>query len=112
MSDTDLAIQLARLDERLIAISASLATAAETRKDQYQSIEKLALGLQSVDSRLKAVEKSISESEPTLQEFVKIKSEVLGAGKMGKVVWVMLGACVSTLFSLREQIAGIFKGHP
>lgn len=96
--------QLARQDERLKRILEELVAARDSRKDQYESIEKLGRSLTSIEGRVENVENSLAITKPTIDEFIIIKHKVLGAGLFGRWVWAIAASVVTFLFSMREQI--------
>lgn len=96
--------QLARQDERLKRILEELVAARDSRKYQYESIEKLGRSLASIEGRVENVENSLAITKPTIDEFIIIKHKVLGAGMFGRWVWAAAASVVTLLFSMREQI--------
>lgn len=96
--------QLARLDERLKAIMAELEKATTSRKDQYERLEAMGRSLLSIDNRVEKVENSLAANAPTIEEFITIKHKVVGAGVMGRWLWLAGGAVISFVFTMREAL--------
>lgn len=96
--------QMARLDERLKSIFAELESARDGRKQQYESLEKLGRSLLTIEGRVVNVENSLAKASPTLDEFIVIKHKVIGAGILGKWLWVAGGSLLGFIFAMRENI--------
>lgn len=96
--------QLARMDERMKMIVASLEQDRSSRKEQYENAEQTRLTLQDISSRLGAVEKGLADNAPTIEEFITIKHKVAGAGVAGRWAWVAVAAVISVLFTMRKEI--------
>lgn len=94
--------QFARMDERMRTILEELAEAKKSRKEQYRHNESMNTLMTSMDNRIQKVEAALANQTPTIEEFITIKHRVEGAGKMGKWVWVALGAVITFLFNSRE----------
>lgn len=104
MGSEAIEVQLARMDEHMKMILSDLDEAKKLRKDQYEYNADIKIELERVNSRLSNLERSIAESEPTLKEFVKYKSEVIGAGKLGKWIWAGAGALIGAIAASRGFI--------
>ena len=104
MSNESVEVQLARLDERWSVIQQEMELARGGRKNQYDVIEALRLSMQTIDNRLVNVEKSIATSQPTIEEFITIKHKVVGAGALGKWLWVIGGFLLGAVAGSREII--------
>lgn len=102
--DKSLEVQLAVLAEQYNHIKQELKEAKEARKLQYETAEKQSNTLTQMDIRMKAVEDSLKQQAPTIEEFITIKHKVVGAGMAGRWAWVVLCALVGLLFSFRTEI--------
>lgn len=98
--------QMARLDERLKSIFAELEMARDGRKQQYEVNETIKAGMAKIGDRLEGVEKSLAVQAPTIQEFITIKQKVVGAGLLGRWLWVAVGGLLTLIYSSRETIIG------
>lgn len=105
-------VQLARMDERMGMILSDLEEAKERRRDQYIWNETIKGSLSVLNGRLANVEASVSKSEPTLQDFIKIKHEVAGAGKLGRWVWAAAGAAIGVIATSRGFILHVLGYNP
>lgn len=104
MHNEPIEVQLARLDERnkmiLMRLDQNQVEAKEARgqlKDAFES-------LRGIDARLERLEGSFATTKPTIDEFRSIKQKVLGAGTMGRWVWVALTGILGFLYTIREHI--------
>lgn len=104
MSGESPEVQMARIDERMKHILQQLEKAEVGRKHQYEFNESINAGMQRIDTRLEGVEKSLATQAPTIQEFITIKQQVLGAGMLGRWVWIGLGTVIAFLFNSRTAI--------
>ncbi|AHI60143.1 hypothetical protein Ea92_82 [Erwinia phage Ea9-2] len=105
MSDNvEIQVQMARLDERLRIISEGLIQDRESRKQQYERAESLNTTMNAMDNRVKSIEESLARNAPTIEEFITIKHRVVGAGMMGKWVWVFVGGLLGIIFTMRMEI--------
>ncbi|ANJ65213.1 putative tail-length tape measure protein [Erwinia phage vB_EamP_Frozen] len=105
MSDNvEIQVQMARLEERLRIISEGLIQDRESRKQQYERAESLNTTMNAMDNRVKSIEESLARNAPTIEEFITIKHRVVGAGMMGKWVWVFVGGLLGIIFTMRMEI--------
>jgi hypothetical protein len=104
MGNESLETKLARMEERLSAMLTELESARHGRKQQYEKQEEFGRSLMTIGNRLENVENSLARASPTIEEFVVIKHKVIGAGIMGKWLWVMGGGLLGFVFSMREAI--------
>lgn len=103
-------IQVARMEERIRALFTDHEEAKQSRKDQYETNEQVRRLLHTIDSRLSNVENSLAKSAPTIEEFITIKHKVVGAGKMGKVMWAILGGALTMIITLRTELFSWLRG--
>ena len=104
-------IQLARMDERMKMIL--------DRLDEGQnSFAKTSDWMNSVDRRLgditfrmTNVEHSLASARPTIDEFIKIKHKITGAGLAGKWLWAGLGVLLGVVISARDLLFRFFVGN-
>ena len=90
-------VHLARLEERCKFILQELMEAKEARQAQYDTLIAL-------EHRLGAVETTLREQAPAVQEFLTIKGRVIGAGMFGRGVWMAAVAAIGMIFHYREAI--------
>lgn len=104
-------VRVARLEEQLKFLVRDAEDAKASRGRQYESIEALRAAIDGVVSSMTSMANEVSVVKgkldgqaPTIEEFITIKHKVVGAGKLGKWVWVTLGGLITFLFSSREAI--------
>lgn len=102
-------VQLARLQEQMKQVLEELRSAKDSRKQQYEHNEAMNKLLLSLDGRVGNVEGTLAVQSPTIEEFITIKHKVVGAGLLGKWVWLLLGGTVSWLYTSRETILAWFS---
>lgn len=101
-------IQMARLQEQLKSVIATLAEDREDRKERDKQLTQIAVSISNLDRRLEAVEHQMAAASPTIQEFITIKHKVVGAGIFGKWAWALGGATIAVIYSGREAIRSFF----
>lgn len=105
MSET-VEVRVARLEEQLKFLVEDAREAKTSRGSQYESIEALSKVVTLMATEVSDVKGKLAGQAPTIEEFITIKHKVVGAGKLGKWVWVTLGGLITFLFSSREAIIG------
>ena len=109
-NDTDVRVQMARIEERLKMVTETLIQDRESRRNQYEKTEELSLTIHELNGRIKNVEEGLAKSAPTIEEFITIKHKVVGAGIFGKWVWAGAGAIIGVLAAARREIFAWFAG--
>jgi len=104
MGNPSLEAQLGRLAGQQDMILRELTSASEGRKQQYAAIEEIRGTLVSFDSRMTTVEENLTKFEPTIEEFISIKTKVVGAGKLGKFLWAVGAIILALAAKFREEI--------
>ena len=97
-------VQIARVEEQLKGVREAIDLARDSRKQQYEILEKINLNMGKFDNRLTNVEQSLAATKPTIDEFVDIKLKVQGAGIAGKYAWAIGASIVTFLYTIRENI--------
>ena len=103
-NDTDVRVQMARIEERLKMVTETLIQDRESRRNQYEKTEELSLTIHELNGRIKNVEEGLAKSAPTIEEFITIKHKVAGAGVAGRWIWVAGGVLLTLLVSFRAEI--------
>lgn len=97
-----------RLDALDARLTASEASASESRGRMHQKLERQGELLLTIDGRVTAVEKAVACAQPTLREYAETKLKVATAGMLGRGLWRvgrwLLGGAVA-LYALRHDIA-------
>lgn len=109
MSNESVEVQLARIDERWQSVVHELELSRNTRKTHYDSIEAINLALQDMRSRVMSIEKQVATAQPTIEEFITIKHKVVGAGQIGKWLWISGAFLLGLVASSREAVLNFFK---
>lgn len=103
-------IQLARLDERMRMMLERMDENHLSNENTRRWMVTVDQTLQTISSRVTNVEASLAKSAPTIEEFLIIKHKILGAGFMGRWLWVTFGTLLGLVISAREHIIRIFAG--
>ena len=104
MSSGNLERLIGQLEGTQGMILQELRDAKESRKAQYEAIEEVKSTMNTIHGRVSVVEASLTEYGPTIQEFLKIKQQVVGAGALGKYLWVVGAALIAAAYKFREGI--------
>lgn len=104
MSNESLEVQLARLDERNKMILMSMENNQRETRESREQMKEAFESLRAIDSRLERLEGSFATSQPTLDEFRKVKHKLMGAGFLGRWVWVVLTGTLGLLYTMREHL--------
>lgn len=106
MTTESIDARLARLDERL----RNFLDVQERANDlQEQQLIKINQSVMETSNRLTKVENTISNAGPALAEYTAIKNQVIGAGRMGKWIWVTAGFVIGMVVSLKEVFISWFS---
>lgn len=97
-------VRVARLEENMKFLVDNAKLDREGRKTQYEAIEKLGQAMQALGTDMTAVKEKLAGQAPTIEEFITIKHKVVGAGKLGRWIWVVLAAVIGYIFAARESI--------
>lgn len=94
MDDAHVTLIMGRLDSIERSIVEEKRDSAESRRRVYEKLEGQDRSLQQqdrklerIDTRVETLEKAILTMSPTVAEFVTMKTQAQGAGKLGKFVW-------------------------
>lgn len=93
MSSESVEAQLARIDERWHTVTQKL-----------EKLDGLPATLAAISTRMGALESQMASAQPTIQEFITIKHKVVGAGQIGKWIWVAVAAVLGVIAGSREAI--------
>lgn len=101
-------VQMARIQEQLKYIVSGMDSAKKTREISDSGLNRLSDAVMRLEHRMAAVEKQLSDTAPTIEEFVTIKHQVRGAGHLGKWAWALGGGTIALLYSARETLRSFF----
>lgn len=101
-------VRVARLEEKMNFLVDEAKEAKAARKMQYATNEDNKAKMIEIGNSLLAVEIKLAGQAPTIEEFITIKQKVVGAGKMGKIVWAIGAFIIGVVYSSREAIIGWF----
>ena len=102
-------VQIARLEERLKSLVLLLEKEEDNRMDMHQWMGSVDRTLAQMGGRIENVEKSLASSAPTINEFMVLKHKVVGAGVLGKALWVSSAALIGFLYGTKEHVIALFS---
>ncbi len=96
MSGDPLNVQLGRLDERLKIVIENQGKEATVRGEHYKKFEEHSVAITQLTQDMSEfkldiieVKAALNSQAPTIEEFITIKHKVIGAGKIGRWLWVI-----------------------
>lgn len=104
MTEQGISMKVARIEGQLDMILAALNDAKAGRQRVYERLEEVNFTVSSLDSRTRHLEDGFAKNAPTIEEFVKIKQRVAGAGVAGKVIWAAGALILGAAYTIREHI--------
>lgn len=111
MDDAHVALILTRFDE----INRQLAEGSEGRRQTYEKVEAVNRELLLLTAKVERLDSSVQAMSPTVQEFVTMKQQAQGAGKLGSFLWssgrIILAAAAGAA-GYWAAWAAWFKGPP
>lgn len=111
MDDAHVALILTRFDE----INRQLAEGGEGRRRTYEKVEAVGRELLLLTAKVEGLESSVASMSPTVAEFITMKQQAQGAGKLGSFLWnsgrVLLAAAAGAA-AYWATMASWFKGPP
>lgn len=103
-------VQLARVDEQLKAVLAELKDSKDSRGKQAEVIDNLRIAVSDIQTRVGNVETKLASAQPTIEEFITIKHKVVGAGQLGRWIWLigafLLGATAASRTVIIHWLTG------
>jgi predicted ATP-grasp superfamily ATP-dependent carboligase len=109
MTDS-LEVSVAVINKQLEMITAEMKEAREARKANYAAQEKQNETLIRIEHRLEKVETWVTASSPTLMEFNALKMKVIGAGILGRALWITGGILIGVA-AYATGLIQKFMGH-
>ena len=103
-------IQIARLDERYKNIQEKMEQNEKTNIESAATLRRLESVLDRISTRIEDVEVTLASAKPTINEYINFKHKVIGAGTFGKWVWLVAGALLSYVLTIREHLTRFLSG--
>lgn len=104
-------IQLARMDERIRMILDRLDEGQSSFMKTTDWMNSVDRRLGDITFRMTNVEQSLASARPTIDEFIKIKHKITGAGIAGKWLWTGFGVLLGIAISARDLLFKLFMGN-
>lgn len=104
-------IQFARMDERMKMILDRLDEEKESQTKTSSWMQRVDSQLGEINYRVTNVEESLAMARPTIDEFIKIKHKITGAGVAGKWLWAGLGVLLGLVISAKDFLFRFFVGN-
>lgn len=97
-------VRVARLEENMKFLVDNAKLDRESRKTQYEALEGVTRNVAAMVTQISAIDAKLAGQAPTIEEFITIKHKVVGAGKLGRWIWVFGAALIGYIFAMREAI--------
>ena len=104
-------IQLARMDERMKMILDRLDEGQDSFIKTSDWMNNVDRQLGDITFRMINVEQSLASTRPTIDEFIKIKHKITGAGLAGKWLWTGFGVLLGVAISARDLLFRFFVSN-
>lgn len=102
-----LEVQIARMQERMIHFIDGFDEHKQTTKDMEQEVLKISVWCRAQDRRMDALEQQFADASPTISEFITLKQQAIGAGRLGKALWVTGGVLIGAAYYMREKLLSL-----
>ena len=110
MSNESVDVKIARLEVTMSQMMKELESSERSRKAQYDTITQLNHLMVKMGGQLENLEKQVATAQPTIEEFITIKHKVVGAGWLGRWLWVAGGVLLGFVAANRKLIGQWFQG--
>lgn len=97
-------VRVARVEENMKFLVKDAEQASLSRKSQYAVIEAIQSSVSNMVTTMASLEEKLDGQAPTIEEFITIKHKVVGAGRLGKWLWIVGGFLLGTISTSREHI--------
>ncbi len=97
-------VRIARLEEQFRFVIEDIKESKTSRKIQYETMESMSQSLTVLMGEVADVKNKLAGQAPTIEEFITIKHKVVGAGAVGKWLWVFGGLLLGAVGWFRENI--------
>jgi len=104
MPDESNEVKLARLEERMSSLLVVMEVLNSSNQKQLAKLDEMNISILTLNNRVEKVENNLALASPTLQEFIATKNKVMGAGTLGKYVWMAIGVILSIVISFKETL--------
>jgi len=102
-------VRVARLEEKMSFLVKDAEEAKTARKAQYKTTEDINRVINAMATEVSNVSSKLAGQAPTIEEFITIKHKVVGAGKLGKWLWLIGGILITIASGAREYILAWIK---
>lgn len=103
MDENDPRMQMAVLQAR---IDEQMKTIFNLVNEVRQGQQEMTVAIAKMDSRMDGVEQSLSKAQPTLDDYIEVKHKIVGAGRMGALIWTTAISLVGVLVYFKDTIIG------
>jgi hypothetical protein len=78
----------------------------ESRRLLHEKINHTERAMDLLRNEVQSLDKSLSSLTPTVQEFIMVKQQVAGAGRLGRALWWIGGLILTAAASVISYFAG------
>lgn len=100
MDEVHVTLILSKFDEINRQLADDRRDSAESRRRMYERQDQIATNVATISNRVDGLEKSVNHMSPTVAEYLDYKSQVRGAGKLGKFLWFLGGIILTVAAAL------------
>ena len=97
-------VRIARMEERMGFLARDAEEASKARKSQYEATAAVQSSVDELTRSVQLVTDTLAGQKPTIEEFITIKHKVVGAGKLGRWLWIAGAFLLGTAANLREHL--------
>lgn len=105
MSNESIEVRIARLELTIDHMKQGLDEDRQARKEDYLHLRNLTNSVLEMGAQMKQVHATLASNAPTIAEFVEVKHQVQGAGKLGRWIYAAAGVAIGALVTFKEAIA-------
>lgn len=106
MDDRLFNVIMNRLDKIENTIAEQSSASSLSRQRIYEKAEQTDRKLERVGIEVENVKEVLTTIQPTVQEFVAYKAQVVGAGRLGRGLWWIGGLILTAAASIVSYLAG------
>lgn len=98
---------LGRLEEGLRNIEKAMDRAEQSRGQLYNKIDTIDTKMTLVEAQVQSLTATLNGIKPTVDEYVKTKEQVKGAGALGRALWLIGGLLLAGAVWLYQNLGAL-----
>lgn len=112
MDEVHVTLILSKFDEINRTLAEDRRDSSDSRRRMCERQDQIAQSLAAMGNRVDGLEKSVNSMSPTVAEYLEVKSQVRGAGRLGKLLWFLGGLILSAAVGIAtgwNWLASLFR---